>query len=144
MIGEVPEQGRRDLGLEVASFLQAAMAQSRLHQCGPKARRKGTPTPTAAPRRLGRKARMALSALLLGPALSGCILGTERPDLNLDVPAAYREAGRGAPDAHVPALDWWRGFRSSELTMLMDAAQIYNQALQERSHSTVSGLLRAT
>ena len=69
---------------------------------------------------------MAVAALLLAPGLSGCILGTERPDLNLEVPAGYREAGRGAPDAHVPALDWWRGFRSSELTALMDAAQIYN------------------
>ena len=26
----------------------------------------------------------------------------------------------------LPAVDWWRGFRSSELTSLMDAAQIYN------------------
>ena len=69
---------------------------------------------------------LAVSAMLLGPALSGCILGTERPDLNLDVPAAYREGGHKAPDAHLPALDWWRGFRSSELTALMDAAQIYN------------------
>ena len=67
-----------------------------------------------------------LRARCSAPALSGCILGTERPDLNLEVPAAYREGGRGAPDAHVPALDWWRGFRSSELTSLMDAAQIYN------------------
>ena len=33
---------------------------------------------------------------------------------------------RRAPDAAVPALDWWRGFRSSELTALMEAAQIYN------------------
>jgi multidrug efflux system outer membrane protein len=87
--------------------------------------RKGTPDPIA-PGRFGRRARMAVSALLLGPALSGCILGTERPDLNLDMPAAYREAGRGVPDAHLPALDWWRGFRSNELTTLMDAAQIYN------------------
>ena len=29
-------------------------------------------------------------------------------------------------DAAVPVLDWWRGFRSGELTSLMDAAQIYN------------------
>ena len=68
----------------------------------------------------------ALSALVLAPGLSGCILGSERPDLNLDVPATYREASRGAPDAALPAADWWRGFRSSELTMLMEAAQIYN------------------
>src|SRR5579872_3226798 len=72
------------------------------------------------------KAAVAISALLLGPALSGCILGTERPDLNLDVPAAYREGGHATPDAHLPALDWWRGFKSSELTSLMEAAQIYN------------------
>jgi multidrug efflux system outer membrane protein len=79
-------------------------------------------------RRFGGKTRIAgaLSALLLGPALSGCILGSERPELNLDVPATYREGGRRAPDAAVPALDWWRGFRSSELTALMEAAQIYN------------------
>ena len=63
---------------------------------------------------------------MLGPGVSGCILGSERPDLNLDVPAAYREAPRGQPDAAVPAVDWWRGFRSSELTSLMQAAQIYN------------------
>ena len=72
------------------------------------------------------KVALAISALLLGPALSGCILGTERPDLNLDVPAAYREGGHNAPDAHLPAVDWWRGFKSGELTSLMDAAQIYN------------------
>jgi multidrug efflux system outer membrane protein len=72
------------------------------------------------------KLRFAVSALLLGPALSGCILGTERPDLNLDMPAAYHEGGHTAPDAHLPAVDWWRDFKSSELTSLMDAAQIYN------------------
>src|ERR1700719_865457 len=71
-------------------------------------------------------ARLAVSALLLGPALSGCILGTERPDLNLDLPAAYREGGHKAPDARLPAVDWWRGFKSSELTSLMEGAQIYN------------------
>ena len=72
------------------------------------------------------KVTVAISVLLLGPALSGCILGTERPDLSLDVPAAYREGGHNTPDAHIPAVDWWRGFRSNELTSLMDAAQIYN------------------
>ncbi len=69
---------------------------------------------------------LAISALLAGPALSGCILGSERPDLNLEVPAAYREGDHTAPDTHLPAVDWWRGFKSSELTSLMDTAQIYN------------------
>jgi outer membrane protein, multidrug efflux system len=72
------------------------------------------------------KVAFAISTLLLGPALSGCILGTERPDLALDVPAAYREGGHTAPDAHLPAVDWWHGFRSGELNSLMEAAQIYN------------------
>ena len=68
----------------------------------------------------------ALAALALGPVLSGCILGTERPGLNLEVPAAYRAAPKSNADAAVPALDWWRGFRSAELTALMDAAQNNN------------------
>jgi outer membrane protein, multidrug efflux system len=71
-------------------------------------------------------AASALAVLLLGPALSGCILGSERPELNLEVPASYREATRRSPDAAVPALDWWRGFRSPELTSLMEQAQIFN------------------
>jgi NodT family efflux transporter outer membrane factor (OMF) lipoprotein len=65
-------------------------------------------------------------ALLLAPGLSGCILGSERPELNLEIPAAYREASSRAADAAVPALDWWRGFRSAELTGLMEQAQIFN------------------
>jgi NodT family efflux transporter outer membrane factor (OMF) lipoprotein len=58
--------------------------------------------------------------------LSGCILGSERPELNLEVPGAYREASRSAPDAALPAMDWWQGFRSRELTSLMQAAQTEN------------------
>ena len=68
----------------------------------------------------------ALVLLVLGPVLSGCIIGTERPALNLEVPEAYRAAPRGDADAAVPAVDWWRGFRSAELTALMDAAQLHN------------------
>jgi outer membrane protein, multidrug efflux system len=85
-------------------------------------------TSNSAVARPGGKTRIAtaLAALLLGPGLSGCILGSERPELNLDVPATYREANHSAPDAALPALDWWSGFRSSELTSLMQAAQVYN------------------
>jgi outer membrane protein, multidrug efflux system len=68
----------------------------------------------------------AVCALLLAPVLSGCVLGTERPELNLEVPAKYRESASAAPDAAVPALNWWRGFRSTELTAFMEAAQISN------------------
>lgn len=72
------------------------------------------------------RAISALLALALSPGLSGCILGSERPALNLEMPAAYRAALKGNPDAAVPMLDWWRGFRSPELTTLMDDAQLYN------------------
>jgi multidrug efflux system outer membrane protein len=72
------------------------------------------------------RAALALFTLVVGPGLSGCILGSERPDLNLDMSATYRAAPRGAADAALPAVDWWRGFRSNELTSLMDAAQVYN------------------
>ncbi|MDB5611074.1 MAG: efflux system, outer rane lipoprotein NodT [Bradyrhizobium sp.] len=68
----------------------------------------------------------ALTALVLSPGLSGCILGSERPELNVEVPVTYREATSRSPDAAVPALDWWRGFRSKELTSLMEDAQIFN------------------
>jgi NodT family efflux transporter outer membrane factor (OMF) lipoprotein len=78
--------------------------------------------------RLGGKVRIAsaLTALVLSPGLSGCILGSERPELNVEVPVTYREATSRSPDAAVPALDWWRGFRSKELTSLMEDAQIFN------------------
>jgi multidrug efflux system outer membrane protein len=73
-----------------------------------------------------RRVRSALAALLIGPGLSGCILGSERPELNLEIPGGYREASRSAPDAALPAMDWWQGFRSKELTSLMQAAQTEN------------------
>src|SRR5215471_2522388 len=72
------------------------------------------------------RAISTLVLLVLSPVLSGCIIGTERPALNLEVPEAYRAAPKGGADAAVPAVDWWRGFRSNELIALMDAAQLYN------------------
>jgi outer membrane protein, multidrug efflux system len=79
-------------------------------------------------RRGGLRVPATLLALALSPGLSGCILGTERPDLNLDMPVAYRAGPKSeaAADKSPPAVDWWRGFRSNELTSLMDAAQTNN------------------
>jgi outer membrane protein, multidrug efflux system len=68
----------------------------------------------------------AILALAVSPTLSGCILGTERPELDLEMSATYRAAPKGDADAALPVLDWWRGFRSSELSTLMDAAQVRN------------------
>ncbi len=77
-------------------------------------------------RRGGIRVAPALAVLLLAPGLSGCILGSERPELNVEVPPAYREGPKKSVDAAVPALDWWRGFRSKELTTLMENAQVFN------------------
>jgi outer membrane protein, multidrug efflux system len=74
----------------------------------------------------GIRAACILLALTSASVVSGCIIGSERPELALEVPNAYRAAPRGDADAAVPAVDWWRGFRSNELTALMDAAQLYN------------------
>ena len=88
----------------------------------------------------------ALTVIVLSSGLSGCILGSERPELNLEGPSAYREASR-SPDAAVPALDWWRGFRSRELTALIEETQIFNldiavalaQIIQADAQAGVSG-----
>src|SRR5215831_14958147 len=52
-----------------------------------------------------------------------CVLTQDLPDPALDVPARYKYAGK--PDAP-PTLDWWRGFRSAELSQLMEEAQTVN------------------
>jgi NodT family efflux transporter outer membrane factor (OMF) lipoprotein len=67
-----------------------------------------------------------VAVLCLALGSSGCLLTSDLPDPALDVPPGYKAAGRkGALDAP-PSLDWWRGFRSSELTSLMEEAQTVN------------------
>ncbi|MCC8938940.1 efflux transporter outer membrane subunit [Bradyrhizobium ivorense] len=86
-------------------------------------------------------------AIVVGLGLSGCVPGAERPELSLEVPASYRTAAKGDADAAVPALAWWRGFRSAELTGLMESAQLYNldiavaiaQVVQADAQTGVSG-----
>jgi outer membrane protein, multidrug efflux system len=72
------------------------------------------------------RAACAMLALAISPTLSGCFLGTERPELDLDMSAAYRAAPKGDADAALPVVDWWRGFRSNELSSLMELAQTRN------------------
>jgi NodT family efflux transporter outer membrane factor (OMF) lipoprotein len=57
--------------------------------------------------------------------LAACTLESEKPELALDTPGKYRWA-RGQVERSLPALDWWRGFRSVELTSLMEFAQAAN------------------
>jgi NodT family efflux transporter outer membrane factor (OMF) lipoprotein len=55
----------------------------------------------------------------------GCILTKDLPDPALDIPDGYKAARLTNKDAP-PTLDWWRGFRSRELTDLMEEAQTVN------------------
>jgi multidrug efflux system outer membrane protein len=98
--------------------------------------------------RIARARRPALAMVVgVGLGLAGCVPGAEKPELNLEVPASYRTAARGDADAAVPALAWWRGFRSAELTGLMESAQLYNldiavaiaQIVQADAQAGVSG-----
>jgi NodT family efflux transporter outer membrane factor (OMF) lipoprotein len=68
----------------------------------------------------------ALAACIAVATSSGCILTQDLPDPALDVPQGYKAARLGSPDAATPTLDWWRGFRSRELTTLMEEAQTVN------------------
>jgi NodT family efflux transporter outer membrane factor (OMF) lipoprotein len=64
-----------------------------------------------------------VACLWLAQVLQGCILDHEKPDLALDTPDSYRTAHSAA---ELPSLSWWRGFRSSELTALIEEAQAAN------------------
>jgi NodT family efflux transporter outer membrane factor (OMF) lipoprotein len=73
---------------------------------------------------LDRAARW-LAALCLVASSAGCLLTKDLPDPALDIPQGYKAARLTNPDAP-PTLDWWRGFRSPELTTLMEQAQTVN------------------
>ncbi len=66
-----------------------------------------------------------LVAMALAAIVSGCIVTGDLPDPALDVPAKYI-ATQGSSREQLPKLDWWRGFRSRELTTLMEEAQTVN------------------
>jgi NodT family efflux transporter outer membrane factor (OMF) lipoprotein len=69
---------------------------------------------------------MLSCALTLMTILAGCLPNADRLDPALDVPEAYRAAPGKSPDAALPPLDWWRGFKSKELTALIEEAQVVN------------------
>ena len=66
---------------------------------------------------LGRAAAW-LAVVCVVASSVGCVLTQDVPDPALDIPNAYKAARPTDSDAP-PTLDWWRGFRSRELTDLM-------------------------
>jgi outer membrane protein, multidrug efflux system len=69
-----------------------------------------------------------LQAACIAVPLGGCWINGTPPEPGLDIPAAY-SAGSKTPsvaNAATPSLDWWRGFRSHELTDIIDNANAAN------------------
>ncbi|HEY1313041.1 MAG TPA: efflux transporter outer membrane subunit, partial [Steroidobacteraceae bacterium] len=69
-----------------------------------------------------------LQGLCLMLPLGGCLLTGDKPDPALDIPQAYDRASKdpALAEAAVPSLDWWRGFRSKELTEIIEEARSAN------------------
>src|SRR5215207_2339851 len=75
--------------------------------------------------RLARHGRHTL-VLALAPLLAGCLTADPAgKEPVVDIPPVYR-AGPRNPKAALPAPDWWRGFRSRELTTLVERAHLAN------------------
>jgi len=71
-------------------------------------------------------ATRACAAGAVAVLLAGCIMKQDLPDLALDIPVAYQKDATPQRQDAPPTLDWWRGFRSAELTQLMEEAQRVN------------------
>jgi outer membrane protein, multidrug efflux system len=71
---------------------------------------------------------MMLQGLCLALPLGGCLLNNDKPEIGLDIPQAYNAGPRNprAAQAKMPASDWWRSFRSSELTEIIETAREAN------------------
>lgn len=69
-----------------------------------------------------------LQAFTTALPLTGCLLAGNDPDPALDVPAAYDGFSRrpAVAEAALPPLDWWREFRSHELTAIVEEARNSN------------------
>jgi NodT family efflux transporter outer membrane factor (OMF) lipoprotein len=89
--------------------------------------------------------RLAVVAALAQP-LAGCFLPSELVPAGLDIPKAYLAGPRHA-DAALPSVVWWRGFRSKELTDLIeesltsnfDVAAAVARIVQADAQSRVTG-----
>src|SRR5204863_8878021 len=67
-----------------------------------------------------------LAAFCMVAGSAGCILTKDLPAPALDIPQGYKAARLTSASDAPPTLDWWRGFRSRELTGLMEEAQTVN------------------
>jgi NodT family efflux transporter outer membrane factor (OMF) lipoprotein len=75
-------------------------------------------------RRVRRLAATVIVAVMTQP-LAGCFLPNDVIPAAIDIPNAYRYSPRHA-DAALPSVVWWRGFRSKELTGLIEESLTSN------------------
>jgi len=68
-----------------------------------------------------------LAGTCLMLTLGGCLL-SDKPEPALDIPQSYDGSSRNPAiaEARLPPLDWWRGFRSRELTEIIEQARQAN------------------
>jgi outer membrane protein, multidrug efflux system len=68
-----------------------------------------------------------LRTIALAVPLAGCLLA-DKPEPAIDIPERYTLGPRseGAAHAALPPLDWWRAFRSRELTDIIEQARESN------------------
>jgi NodT family efflux transporter outer membrane factor (OMF) lipoprotein len=71
---------------------------------------------------------IVLQAACFALPLGGCLLANDKPEPALDIPQAYSAGPKNqkAAEAALPTLDWWRGFRSRELTEIIEEAREAN------------------
>ena len=76
----------------------------------------------------GRPVWMMLQSICVTLPLGGCLLAGDKPEPGLSIPPAYSAGPRNpaAAEAKTPPLDWWRGFRSRELTGIVEEARAAN------------------
>lgn len=69
-----------------------------------------------------------LQGFALALPLGGCWLTGDLPEPGLDIPVSYRLASHNPKlaKAALPKLDWWRSFRSRELTSIIERARDAN------------------
>ncbi|WP_246662941.1 efflux transporter outer membrane subunit [Pseudolabrys sp. FHR47] len=89
-----------------------------------------------------------LLAASIAVTLGGCLL-SDKPEPGLDIPARYSgsSANPKIAEAALPKLDWWRGFRSRELTEIveqsleanLDIAAAIARIVQADAQSRISG-----
>lgn len=79
-------------------------------------------------RRSKRPLTIMLQGLVLTLPLGGCLLSGDPPEPGLDIPKTYSRGPQNpnATQVALPPLDWWRAFRSREMSELVEQAREAN------------------